>query len=289
MENNNQQIQLEQLKKPFNKNEFINALKQDFATTVRKVYVNSLQRDIGFREVSVKEQKTVSRIMIDNDNRRDMIYDTQCSLINKVCLEDGFDVYKLNEFDKNKLLMALYQANMFKSEIKFKCKHCDTENAFKLDFQQVLDRMDSIDTSDKHFIFENDTWRFDFTIGYPIVSNVSEFYKYQMQRHKQNIKSESVQQQINADYVNMYIKAVSFSRIGSDIVKNIDMSMFSMQDIEEIISSFPQDVIYADNGVLQYIATEFIKTADDQFEQHKCAVCGAVYEEAIDRDQESFL
>ena len=53
--------------KPFNKTEFIEALSQGFATTVKKVYINSLQKEVGFREIKVKEQKTLSRIMVDNE------------------------------------------------------------------------------------------------------------------------------------------------------------------------------------------------------------------------------
>jgi hypothetical protein len=30
-----------------------NALKQDFATTVNRIYINSLNRDVGFREITV--------------------------------------------------------------------------------------------------------------------------------------------------------------------------------------------------------------------------------------------
>ena len=94
--------------KQLNKSEFINALKSDFVTTVRKVYVNSLKREVGFREISVKEQKQLSRIMIDNESRKDIVYDSQCALISQVCLDKDFDIYELTEFDKIKLMMALY-------------------------------------------------------------------------------------------------------------------------------------------------------------------------------------
>ena len=94
-----------------NKNEFINALKHNFATTVRKIYINSLKREVGFREVTVLEQKQLSRIMIDNEDRKDVVYDAQCALINRVALEDGFDIYKLTEFDKIKLLIVLCLRN----------------------------------------------------------------------------------------------------------------------------------------------------------------------------------
>jgi predicted restriction endonuclease len=58
-----------------NKAEFINALRQNFASTIKKIYINSLKTEVGFREIKVSEQKSLSRIMIDNENRKDIIYD----------------------------------------------------------------------------------------------------------------------------------------------------------------------------------------------------------------------
>ena len=38
---------------------------------------------------------------MDNENRRDIVYDAQCAVINKVCLNDKFDIYEMTEFDTN--------------------------------------------------------------------------------------------------------------------------------------------------------------------------------------------
>ena len=75
------------------KDELLKALDEDFATSVSKVYVNSLKQEVGFKEISVKDQKTMSRIMIANEQRQDVIYDAQCGIINKTALLDGFDIY----------------------------------------------------------------------------------------------------------------------------------------------------------------------------------------------------
>lgn len=91
------------------KTDLLNALQQDFATTVNRVYITSLGREVGFREITAKEQKTLSRVMIDNEKRKDVVFDAQCALINSACLEPAvFDVYRCSEFDRLKLLVALY-------------------------------------------------------------------------------------------------------------------------------------------------------------------------------------
>ena len=116
------------------KSELVKALELDFATTVNKAYINSLDKEVSMREVKVSEQKTLSRIMINNEMRKDIIYDAQCALINSVVLDQDFDIYRLTEFDKIKLLMIIYQSSMLKKEVNFTCKHCGTENSYEMDF-----------------------------------------------------------------------------------------------------------------------------------------------------------
>lgn len=276
-----------------NRSEFINALKNNFATTVRKIYINSLKREVGFREVTVLEQKQLSRIMIDNEDRKDVVYDAQCALINQVALEDGFDIYKLTEFDKIKLLIMLYQTNMFKNDIQFTCPQCGTENQYKLDFQKVIDNLDNYDISDKVFDFKNANWQFKFTCGYPTVDRVSEFYrsyikKYKQMRSKKEI--ESLNSMINVDYSCMFIKQIEFkSTVNESETTVINTLEFSPSEVIQILESFPQDVIYVDEGILSFIIKEFINKINESFEKHKCASCGAEYTESVDGDATSFL
>ena len=57
------------------KEELLAALQQDFATSVNKVYVNSVGREFSFSEISVQEQKSLTRMTQGNKNRRDIVYD----------------------------------------------------------------------------------------------------------------------------------------------------------------------------------------------------------------------
>lgn len=91
-----------------NSNSILNAFKTKFATKVNAVYVNSLNREVNFREVSVTEQKSLSKTMIENENRRDIIYDTQCALINRLCLEN--DTAQLKEEGRAAARVAMPEA-----------------------------------------------------------------------------------------------------------------------------------------------------------------------------------
>lgn len=277
--------------KPFNKSEFIEALGTGFATTVKKVYINSLKKEVGFREIQVKEQKILSRIMIDNEQRKDIVYDTQCALISKVCLDKDLDVYALTEFDKIKLLMALYQSNMYKNEVKFICKQCNTENIYRMNFANVVKRLDSFDTSDKNFDFENENWKFEFKVGYPTVRKVADFYKSYAKQYRmtQPQQLESLNNSINMDYMNNFIKEVKVINKTNGNEQLIDTSLFEPDEVNQIFATFPQDVLYVENGILNFIATEFIAKINESFDKHKCAQCGAIYEEAVDKDVGSFF
>lgn len=275
------------------KDDLINALKQGFATTVNKIYVNSLKREVGFREITVLEQKQLSRIMIDNDgkNRKDVVYDAQCALINVACLEkDSFNIYQLSEFDRLKLLIALYQANMFKNDVKFTCEECGAENAYRMDFTRVLERLDAIDLTPSKFNYENQVWNYDFTIEYPTVKRVLQFYKSYSMKYRGAKRNEikSLESTSNIDYINLFISNIVLTNKNTQTAKTIDMNSFAAGDVEEILATFPQDVMYAENGVLQYIVNEYVKKVNDSFDQQKCYNCGAVHANTVS-NAESFL
>ena len=112
------------------KRAMLNAMKSKFISTVIKIYVNSLQREVSFREITVAEQKKLSRIMIDNEDRKDIVYDAQCAILQSICLEKDLDINSLTEFDKIKLLLLLYQRNMATHDITFVCPECHSENKY---------------------------------------------------------------------------------------------------------------------------------------------------------------
>lgn len=274
------------------KESLINALKQDFATTVNSIYVNSLKKEVGFREITVLEQKTLSRIMIDNDskNRKDIIYDAQCALINKASLDPSFDIYQLTEFDRLKLLIALYQANMFKNDIRFTCEECGAENVFKLDFSKVISNLDDIDLSPKQYEYENKVWKYSFVTRYPTVKQVLQFHKGNVIKYKGAKKQQikNIDNMSNMDYVNLFIESIVMKNKQNEATRTIKLADFPAQEIEEIVAVFPQDVLYSENGVLKFIINEYIKRINDSFEEHRCYNCGAKYQNDVN-SASSFL
>lgn len=308
----------------------LNAFKNKFATKVNAVYVNSLKREVNFREVSVTEQKSLSKTMIENESRRDIIYDTQCALINRLCLENdekkvreegreaarqampaameaegiemgtpqaanfavkftndfvqkyvlehSFDVYSLTEFDRIRILMEIYQNNYFKDEIVYKCKECGCENKYPLDFSKIIDRFNDFDLSDKTYTVEDKQYVYNFTLNYPTVKNVSEFYKMYVKKYKgASAKEKDVLDNLeNVDYINLYIKQIELIDKATQTKEVADFTLMAYSDIEKLIELFPQNIIFSEEtGVLRYIAKNFIEKINGVFQYEKCAQCGA--------------
>lgn len=299
IERNQDQIALKDMGKQLNaeahavdKRAMLSAIKNKFISTVIKIYINSLGREVSFREITVAEQKKLSRIMIDNEDRKDIVYDAQCAILQNICLEDGLDIYNLTEFDKIKLLLLLYQRNMAKHDITFVCPECHSENKYQIDFTNVISKLDHFDMSDKPYEYENQNWKFKFTISYPKVSCVSKFYqsRYASMRKTNDRKAiEALNTSMNMDYVSLFIKNASFIDKTTGDESTIDVSEYSVDEMLDVISVFPQDVMYSETGVIQYITQEFIAKINEAFEKHECLTCGKIYDTTSDSSAEGFL
>ena len=270
---------------PKGNNSILNAFKQEFSTTVNNVYVNSLKREVPFREITVNEQKTLSKIMYQNEQRRDVVYDTQCQLINKLCLEDDFDVYRVTEFDRIKILMDIYSGNYFNNDVRYKCPECGTENVYRLDFNAIERKLDEFSREDVVFNTEDRQRNYTFVLNYPYVSSVSNFYRNYMKVYKNTTtKEREVLDSIgNIDYTNLFIKEIQMVKKddpGNKLVA--DLTIMNYKEIEELISLFPQEMVFSDhNGVLKFITSEFIEKINSAFQYEKCAQCGHQTKEGL--------
>ena len=266
-------------------------LKATVASGYTPVFINSLGKEVGFKEVTVEQQKVLSRTMIGNENRKDIIYDAQCAVINETCLQEGFDIYDFTELERLKLLIALYQANMFNNDVSFTCKECGAENKYKLSFDNVLRKLDEISVEPTTFHYDSRMLKYDFTCAYPSVRLVSKFHKQYFAKHiirsKKDVQINDTMS--NMEYINLFIQKIKISDTQGKVLQEIDFTGFKPADIESILQVLPQDVLYTDNGVLQYVTKEYLQKLNDSFDKHVCRQCGAVQEDERSNQAESFL
>lgn len=289
---NNKELENEEINVAKTKDELLTALNSEFATGVIKVYVNSLDRECSFKEVSVKEQKSLTRMMSSNGSRKDIVFDAQCAVINKAALDKSFDIYSLSEFDRLKILMALYQENMFQNEVKFICAECGTENKYKVDFNNTLIRLDQYKLEQKTFNYENKKHKYTFEVEYPLVKMVSKFYASYCQRHGTNIPKKQTKandMMTNLEYVNLFIKKVTIENKSTNNKTIIIFDNYAIADREDLLATFPQDVLYTNNGIIKFIVDEYIAPVNATFEKHECSVCHTVHEKEGVNNSESFF
>lgn len=284
--------QVQSVQQPMSKADLVAALQTDFATSVTKVYVNSEDKEYSFREISVKEQKSLTRIMQINAKRKDIIYDAQCALLNQAALDKSFDVYRLSEYDRLKLMIAIYQSNMFQNEVKFTCEECGAENKYTLDFENTLKRLDDFDIKPQELSYENRNLKYKFLIQYPTVRTVSKFHESYCRIHNKNVPRREVasdESMQNMEYINLFIQTVDIENKVNGKKTFIDFNNYKPSDREDIVNTFPQDVLYSDDGVIKFIITKFIQPMNDAFDKHECWNCHTVHEKENSNQADIFF
>jgi hypothetical protein len=230
--------------------------------------------------------------MSTNENRKDIIYDAQCALINTAAITEGFNIYDLTEFDRLKLMIALYQANMFKNNAKFVCEECGEENTYTIDFNNVLIRLDSFNLEKQKFEYENKNFKYEFVIRYPSVKLVKKFHESYCKIHNKRVPNrerktdENIQ---NLEYINLFIEQLSYTNKQTGKSTHINFNDYLVSDIEDIMCIFPQDVLYSDNGVITFIVTNMIQPINDAFDKHECWKCRTIHEKGNINQAESFF
>lgn len=123
------------------------------------------------------------------------------------------------------------------------------------------------------------------------MKRISSFYKAYYLRHKASSKRDAkVNDNIsNMEYVNLFISKVDLLVKATGAARTIDMSDYKASDVEDILAQFPQDALYTDDGVLSFIATQYLKKINDSFDKHQCFNCGTVQEEEGTDQAEGFL
>lgn len=256
-----------------NQKDILNALDKQFSTNVTSIYVNSFKREVSFRDVTVKEQKTLTKIIIDNEGREDIVYESTLAMIQSLTLDKELDCLDLTEFDRLKILLALYRQNFFNNKVEFVCKHCDHKGKYELDFDKILESLDNIDTSDKFITIENATHSFIFNVGFPNVKNVRAYLK-QMYKEK---KDKNVINKLGAiDYVDLFIKDIKIVNKSDNEEIVIDLSNCSINDVEEVLSKLPQGVLLNRSGdsLMDKLTKDFLSTINSSFSKNICENCG---------------
>lgn len=254
--------------------ELLNALKNEFSASVIPVYLNSLEKEVGFREISVLEQKVLSKTIIANEERSDVIYDAQIALMQKLCLDDTLDISTLTEFDRIKILLELYQSNFKSNTIEMECPVCKNKTEFKLDFDKTIKNLNKIKLIDYNITEKNSNHEITFTVNFPSIRRLQEYRAYQT---KLSSKYSSAVQDFSFDMIDLFIKKIKIKNLKTDNVTDIDVYSLAYSDYMDILDIIPQDFLYSNKSkVAKLIRDKITQPLEDAFVSLRCPHCNNV-------------
>lgn len=79
----------------------------------------------------------------------------------------------------------------------------------------------------------------------------------------------------------LFVQSVEIEILDTGAKKTVDLRDYGAGDVEEIFATFPQDVLYAEDGVIQHVAANYIQRVNDAFDKHKCLQCGETYDNDV--------
>lgn len=93
----------------------------------------------------------------------------------------------------------------------------------------------------------------------------------------------------NIEYVDLFVKDVIITNKSTGRSRAIVFSDFNVTDIEDIFAKFPQDVMYHENGLINFITENYLNNINKTFEKHVCMNCGTEFEKGESNRVESFF
>jgi len=262
--------------------DILSALSQEFATSVNRIYIHSLDREVGFREIRVAEQKSLTKILVENEGKEDVIYSSMLAMLESLCLEpEAIDFSKLTELDRIKIMIELYQSNFFQSDLKFICEECQTENEYVLNFESIIAKLNALKFDDITIDTEDQYRKYQFIVNFPTVNRMSDFMKASAQSKRLSKKSTTMRID-NTDMFDLFIKQFTVENKAVDgKIITVECEQMNIRELEEMLQVLPQTILYSNNGVLGRIQSELFNKVDGLFEKPVCANCGAEQKEAM--------
>ena len=264
-------------------NSVIDLFKSEFSSTCIPVYIKSLDKTLEFREITVREQKALTKTQIENQHRPATTYRAFNSLIEATLLTKKVDIGRLTEADRYAILFNLYQTAFLDKPQHFTCEHCKNEFDATIDSKVINENFTQLDIADKVYTLKDSTRLYIFNCNYPTINHLMGILDVFQKANSAN-KSKEVNQADAAllsimesiDYTNAFIKSIVVERLDKSadaIVAQFDN--MSPEDVLNTIALIPQHIMLDEaRGVTTKIMVDFINKINSVFVKQKCPACG---------------
>lgn len=264
-------------------NDIVSLFKDEFASTVIPVYIKSLDKELNFREVSVKEYKNFAKISIDNANKPATIYRAMAALIENVMLSKA-DFSSLTELDRVHILFNLSQTIILDQEHEATCPACNMSYKITPNVDRINEEFDNIDLSDKVYTVDDANRLYIFTVNFPTIRRMTDTLDYFQKSNRKNNTNSDEDSAVDATtlgiamaYIHAHIKSLTVEKkAGKGGPITADFNALTADKVEEIIGMIPQSIFSSssDTSLVAKINADFIEKANSVFQKEKCPSCG---------------
>lgn len=258
------------LKTNANVNPLLSALNEQFATSINYIYINSLKREVPFREITVLEQKTIAKLMIANEDKQNVIYAAQIALIQKICLDTTVILEELTEFDRIKIMLELYQSNFFKDNYSAKCPVCGKITEYTADFTSVINNLNKLSLDDIEFEDEISTHTIKYSVNFPTIKRIIDYREYQERVNK----SKNIDTDYSIDMVDLFIKKLTLTNKTTNEVIDIIPALYTYEEYTEYLNILPQSIVFNSSKLTNTIKNDIMDEFQKCLPKVQCSYCG---------------
>jgi hypothetical protein len=256
------------------------ALKNHAHSSVFAIYVPSLKRSVAFRQITVEEQKFISKRSIEDGSNKKNTYETFVALIARLCVDKTLKVADLTELDRIKILIELFRKNYNIDKYSVTCPECSHEFTATIDFGTILEEFDNFDLTE--FIHEVESesskCKYAFHMLPPTIKRIREY-----NAHCAENKSEAeVEPFERSDFYKTFI-------VGIDVMPQdelqpkiaIDATQFNFAQFDELLGNMPVDAIFSEKGMVGALVSKYINKIANIKSDISCPNCGHKIEGAV--------
>lgn len=263
-------------------NDLLKALDSKVNTNVIKVYINSLDCHVTLKEIGVKESKTLSKIGIENSENQAVLYEASLAMIQSLIIDapDDFNIMNISEFDKNKLMIAVYRQNILNEKLPVKCSNCEGDFEYVVNFDEILSAMDEMDISEQKLDIETDKLKFEIFYGFPKVSRMIEYFRILYSKKNKKLKEDSESNSVSQiDYIDLFIKRVNIidKENSTEANPNIELDLVNCTINEALtfINHLPSVILYnSKHGAMVKINENCLQRLSSLEKKVLCPHCG---------------
>ena len=253
-----------------------NSLRQKFGTNLQSVYLPCLNKKLYFKAITVGQQKTISKILIEAGGDSAKIYLGLLGMIQGLCTEP-IDFTVMNEFERIKIMVELFGHNYLNEALTLTCGNCKHEFTHKINFTQVGNALDTayVPPSEVELLHTTETGEtipFKFGIGYPMVPITNAYMAI-------IAKDANRPSGLNEEFLKLFINSIDITLDGN--TEHVVAADCDITEFLAIIDELPVTLFMGKSGLMSIISERYFKKLDNLLPDLKCPNCASPIEGAL--------